>query len=90
MMGIEYPKAYDVGEIFQVACKEKKIAVDDKLLVEIVEISSRLARKRSPAFYMEKSYSKAEAEEARSDGETVIQLARKLFHILKQGNQAFN
>ncbi|HHT9125905.1 MAG TPA: HEPN domain-containing protein [Candidatus Brocadiia bacterium] len=86
MMGMEHPKTHDVGELFQTACKEKKIALDDKLLVEIKEISSRLARKRAPAFYMEKSYNKAEAEEALADGEKVIQLARKLFRILKQGN----
>lgn len=86
MMGIEYPKAHDVGEVFQSACKEKKLVVDDKLLVEIKEISSRLAKKRSPAFYMEKSYNKTEAEEALLDCEKVVQLARKLFYTLKQEN----
>lgn len=85
MMNVEYPKAHDVGEVFQTVCKKKKIAVDDKLLMEIKEISSRLAKKRAPAFYMEKTYSKTEAEEALSDGEKVIQLALKLSHILKLG-----
>lgn len=44
MMNVEYPKAHDVGEVFQTACKKKKIAVDDKLLMEIKEISCKISK----------------------------------------------
>ncbi len=85
MMGVEYPKVHDVGDVFEMACTEKGIDISEKILQEIKEVSTKLAEERAPAFYMEKVYTKQEAEEAMQSAEKVLEEVRKLAERLKAG-----
>ena len=82
-MGIEYPKVHDVGTVFERACSQKGIDIDEELLREIKAISFDLAEKRAPAFYMERDYTKQQAEEAMQSAEKVFTMANKLSENLK-------
>jgi HEPN domain-containing protein len=82
-MGIEYPKVHDVGNVFEKACIQKEIDIDSQLLQEIKSISSDLAEKRSPAFYMEIDYTKQQAEKAMQSAEKVFAVATQLSENLK-------
>jgi len=78
IMGIEYPKEHDVGDVFERACGEKGIEVEAEALARIKRTSSRLARERAPAFYMDRVYSEGQAKEAKEGAEQVLGMAREL------------
>ena len=78
MMGIEYPREHDVGDFFERVCKEKGIEIDVETLDQIKRTSSRLARERAPAFYMEELYNEEQAREAKEGAEQVLGMAREL------------
>jgi HEPN domain-containing protein len=78
MMGIEYPKEHDVGDVFEWACKEKRIEVEIETLDRTKRISSRLARDRAPAFYMERFYTEEQAKETKEGAQQVLEMAREL------------
>ena len=85
MMGVEYPKVHDVGDVFEMACAEKNIDISEEILQEVKEVSTKLAEERAPAFYMEKVYTKQEAEEAKQSAEKVLAEVRELSEKLKAG-----
>ena len=78
MMGIEYPKEHDVGDVFEWACKEKRIEVEIETLDRTKRIYSRLARDRAPAFYMERFYTEEQAKETKEGAQQVLEMAREL------------
>jgi len=83
-MGIEYPKRHDVGDVFKETCVRKGITfIRLSDLDEIEEISSYLARERSPAFYMERTYGEEEARKAKGDASKVFRLSKSLFEFLR-------
>jgi len=85
IMGVEYPKNHDIGGVFSLVCMEMDLNVKPEELVALKEISSDLAKKRSPAFYMEEIYSKQDAEKAKADAEKVMNFAKALAEKLKTG-----
>src|SRR3990172_4512828 len=62
LIGIEYPKVHDVGDVFFE--QMMKYSQDVDILKRIAAISKRLAKDREPSFYMERIYSEATAKEA--------------------------
>lgn len=56
VLGIEYPKVHDVGELFMLQVTEKFPQVQRKVLERIKDISMRLSRDREPSFYIERLY----------------------------------
>jgi HEPN domain-containing protein len=78
MMGIEYPKEHDVGEVFAQACVTRGLGLEEADLGAVREISARLARDRQPAFYMERRYSRDDAIRARHGAERVHGLVGQL------------
>ena len=85
IMGVEYPKVHDVGWLFEKIVQERSaIKVEQKVARRIREISANLARERSPAFYMEKSYDKAQADEAKKQAEEVLNWTGKMKCALKK------
>lgn len=65
MMGIEYPREHDVGGVFEGVCREKGIEIEIETLDQIKRTSSRLARERVPAFYMEELYNEEQARRSK-------------------------
>ena len=78
LMGVEAPKTRDVGDTFAKVCTEKKIAIESGKLVEEQRISHQLARDRAPAFYMEKEYSRGQANQSLLSAETVLTEAEEM------------
>ena len=72
LMGVEPPKTRDVGDTFAKICTEKKIQIETEKLVEIRQISHRLARDRAPAFCTEREYTREQASRALQSAETVL------------------
>jgi len=85
IMGVEYPKSHDVGEVFELTCIQNGIMVENTVLIRIKQISYELAKDRGPAFYIEKIYNKEEAEKAKVDAEFVINFAESLSTKLRAG-----
>lgn len=83
MMGVEYPKSHRVGEVFRRVCVEKGLKINPDQLDEFEDISSYLAEERAPAFYMEKTYSKQNADKAKADAEKVLHFAESLAKTLE-------
>jgi HEPN domain-containing protein len=86
MVGVEYPKSHDVGTVFELACIQSGIEVDNVDMISIKQISFELAKDRAPAFYIEKIYSRDYAEKAKADAEFVLNFAEALSVKLK-GNR---
>ena len=83
MMGVEYPKSHDVGGVFRRICIEMGLKVNSEKLDELEQISSDLAEDRAPAFYMERAYSKQEADKAKDDAGKVLNFARSFAKMLE-------
>jgi len=84
MMGIEYPKIHDVGWLLEKIVLEKGVEAKKETIKEIKEISANLARERSPAFYMERTYNKLQAERFKGQVERVLSWARGMTRKLKE------
>lgn len=81
LIGIEYPKVHDVGDVFI----EQMIRFFQDLdnLKKIALISKRLAKDREPSFYMERIYSETIAKEAVDDAEFVYGYIEKLLRFVE-------
>ena len=86
MMGVEYPKSHDVGNVFEIACNEMDIDIALDVLNRLKDISLDLAKKRSPAFYLEIIYTKKNAEKAKTDAEFVLDFTETLSQHLRTGH----
>lgn len=84
LIGVDYPKVHDVGEVFAKVMKEKGQALSEETLAEIRAISADLARKRAPAFYFEEEHDESEARFASAQAQWVLQLGRTLATQLKE------
>ena len=78
LMGVESPKIHDVGDTFATICMEKNIPIESGKLAEIQQISHQLAHDRAPAFYMEKEYTRGQADQALQSAGTVLTEAEEL------------
>jgi HEPN domain-containing protein len=78
LMGVESPKTHDVGDTFAKICTEKKIDIEGRELTEMQQISHQLAQDRAPAFYMEKEYTREQANQALQSAEKVLTGAQEL------------
>ncbi len=76
LIGIEYPKKHDVGDIFFEQMMKFSQDIDD--LKKISEISLRLTKEREASFYMERLYSEVTAREAVDGAQFVYEYAEKL------------
>ena len=83
VMGVEYPKTHDVGGVFGRVCADMNLEVDPEELAQLKRISSDLAEARAPAFYMERAYSKHDADRAKADAQKVLDFAKLLIKKLE-------
>jgi len=83
MMGIEYPKVHDVGNLLEEVIKKRGIKMQGRILERVKKISSYLARDRAPSFYFEKDYTLKEAKKAKEDALDVLDFAKKLAQRIK-------
>lgn len=78
MLGVEFPKVHDVGDVFVRVCEEKGIRIKDEILRRITQISASLAEDRAPSFYMERDYDADEAKEAKESTGWIHSMAEDL------------
>ncbi|HHT9135050.1 MAG TPA: HEPN domain-containing protein [Candidatus Avalokitesvara rifleensis] len=76
-MGVEYPKIHDVAPLFRKVVVKKGLDIEEGFLNWLEEVSSNLASKRAPAFYLEAEYEKEEAKEAMDTAIKVLDFAKK-------------
>ena len=77
MLGIDYPKNHDVGELFLQQVMDKFPAVKRDILGRISDISKRLSRDRAPAFYFERVYAEDDAQKAVADARFVLRVVNE-------------
>ena len=77
--GYEYPRVHDPSALLDQICEERSVMLSSETLDRIQEISSSLAKERTPAFYAERSYTEEEAQEARKNAKFVFQVLGKEF-----------
>lgn len=78
ILGVDYPKVHDVGEVFIKRVQEKYPSVDKRLLEKIKVISMWLGEARAPSFYFEKDYTKEDAEKAYEDAAFLIKAVKEV------------
>ena len=83
MMGIEYPKVHDVGNLLEEVVEKRGIKTQEGILERVKKISSYLARDRASSFYFEKDYTLKEAKKAKEDALDVLNFAKKLAQRIK-------
>lgn len=81
LVGIEYPKVHDVGDVFFE--QMMGFSQDADTLKNIAVISKRLAKDREPSFYMERVYSEVVAKEAIDDARFVYEYIEKLLRSVE-------
>ncbi|MCX7994562.1 MAG: HEPN domain-containing protein [candidate division WOR-3 bacterium] len=79
VLGIEYPKIHDVGDIFAMKAKEKCTGIKDEICDRIREVSLWLSEAREPSFYFERKFTEEDATKARNDAGFVIKQIKKIF-----------
>jgi len=84
IMGVEYPKVHDIGWLLEKIALEKRVEIEKETIKKIREISANLARERSPAFYMERTYNKLQAEEAKKQAAKVLNWTRGMVRKLEE------
>ncbi len=77
MLGIDYPKHHDVGELLLQQVMDKFPAIKRDMLERIKDISKRLSRDRAPAFYFERVYSEDDARKAVTDARLVLRYVKE-------------
>jgi len=81
LIGIEYPKVHDVGDVF---CEHMiQYSHDAEILKKIAKISLRLAKDREPSFYMERIYSEIVAKEAIENAQFVYGYSEGLWRSVE-------
>lgn len=78
IMGFEYPKVHDVGRFFGEALVKRGIEVEEATLERIKIISSDLASRRGPAFYMERIFGEDEARKAEENANWLIKVVKEI------------
>ncbi len=79
ILGIEYPKVHDVGDIFAKRVKEKGVGIKDDVCDKIRKISLWLSETREPSFYFERIFTKEDALKAQKDAGFVVNKIREIF-----------
>jgi HEPN domain-containing protein len=87
MLGIDYPKHHDVGELFLQQVMDKFPAIKRDILERIKDISKRLSRDRAPAFYFERVYSEDDAQKAVTDARFVLGYVKERSEEFKRGEE---
>lgn len=80
-LGIDYPKAHDVGFIFFKEAKNRGLHLSEATFLRIQEASKWLAEARGPAFYVEKNYGKEEAMKAYDDALFVLKTIKNVMSL---------
>lgn len=90
VLGIEYPKVHDVGELFMLQVTEKFPQVQRKVLERIKDISMRLSMDREPSFYFERLYTLEDGRKSLEDAKFVFEFVRELIAKLSPGKRESN
>lgn len=85
MLGIDYPKHHDVGELFLQQVMDKFPGINRDILERIRVISMRLSRDRAPAFYFETVYSEDDAKRAVTDSRFVLSYVKERMEDFRRG-----
>jgi HEPN domain-containing protein len=81
ILGVDYPKVHDVAPLFSDQIRQKRGEGDPTVLQKIEDISLWLAESRAPSFYLEREYSKEDAEQAVGDAAFVVSETKKLLGL---------
>jgi HEPN domain-containing protein len=79
ILGVDYPKIHDVGDVFEKKVREKYPYLDERLLERITTISMWLGEARGPSFYFEKDYTEEDARKALEDADFMVRELKGLF-----------
>jgi HEPN domain-containing protein len=77
LMGVEYPREHDPSRVFAAVARQRRLAIPEEVLAEIISLSSWLTVKRAPAFYAEVEISEAEARRAAEGVTKMWQLSQE-------------
>jgi HEPN domain-containing protein len=83
-MTVDYPKTHDPAPAFVEALRRRGVEWDPTFLAHLLELSARLERLRSPAFYQEITIPEAEARELAAGASEVLAAGRTLLARLRQ------
>ena len=84
MLGVDYPKVHDVAPVFSEQLRQKRRAVDVKVLERIEDISFWLSQARAPSFYLERDYGEEDARQAFQDAAFVLAEVQKILGLTSE------
>ena len=77
-LGVDYPKTHDPAAVFVATLASRGMELSDTEAADVTAVSSRLARKRAPAFYFEHVEDEAAAKKAAEDARRIHRLCTGL------------
>lgn len=77
LMGVDYPKEHDPADVFARAVRERGLPIEEDALQEIQAFSTRLARRRAPAFYFEVRVDEQEARQSAREAAQMLGWAQE-------------
>lgn len=85
ILGVDYPKIHDVGDIFAEQVIKKSFLIEEDILERIQDISFWLAEARAPSFYLERDYTEEDAGKAFEDANFVYDEIKSALKIMEEG-----
>ena len=83
LMGVDYPKEHDPADVFARAVRGRGLPIEKETLEVIQSFSTRLARRRAPAFYFEVRVEEQEARQSARDAARMLKWAREWWKWLE-------
>lgn len=78
-MGKDYPKIHDVAPLVVRTLEAMDLEPDAEFSEWLLSFSATLAARRAPAFYFERDYSQAEAEESLEGAHKLLEFVESFF-----------
>jgi len=78
ILGVDYPKIHDVGPVFIEQVTRKSFPLAREILDKVEGISFWLSEARAPSFYLERDYTKEDAQKAFEDANFVYDEKKKI------------
>lgn len=81
ILGVDYPKAHHVGDLFAEQAQRKLGVADAERLERLGEASLWLSQARAPSFYLDRDYSPEDAKRAYEDAAFVLEAVKELLRV---------
>lgn len=81
LLGVDYPKAHHVGDLFAEQARRKLGFADSERLGRLEEASLWLSQARAASFYLDRDYTPEDAAKAYEDAAFVLKAVKEILRV---------